>query len=109
KVSLEDGSDSRIQAMVKALNSSIDVLAKSSAHNRIAIAVFNGSSDTLLELTEIKDIPGHVRTSGTYLTMSQFSGTTGQDDGKAQITSSINQKTVSTAGGTNIQAGLYEG
>lgn len=109
KVSLEDGSDSRIQAMVKALNSSIDVLAKSSAHNRIAIAVFNGSSDTLLELTEIKDIPGQVRTSGTYLTMSQFSGTTGQDDGKAQITSSINQKTVSTAGGTNIQAGLYEG
>ena len=58
KVSLEDGSYTYIYSMVKALNSSIDVLAKSSAHNRIAIAVFNGSSDTLLELTEIKDIPG---------------------------------------------------
>lgn len=107
-VSDPTGADSRINAMVESLNSAIDMLVQSNENNRIAIAVFNGSSETLPELTEAEDILGRVQ-DGRYLELTSFSGTGGQDNGTAQVTCNINSGTVSTDGGTNIQAGLYEG
>lgn len=47
-VSASDGSDSRIQAMVDSLNSAVDLLVENNENNRIAVAVFNASSGTLL-------------------------------------------------------------
>lgn len=77
-VSDPTGADSRINAMVESLNSAIDMLVQSNENNRIAIAVFNGSSETLLELTEAEDILGRVQ-DGRYLELTSFSGTGGQD------------------------------
>lgn len=108
-VSAADGSDSRIRAMVDSLNSAVDLLAESNENNRIAVAVFSGSSDTLLELTEVGEITDIVPGGGEYFSLTSFSGTSGADNGKATVTCNINQQQTETAGGTNIHAGLYEG
>ena len=48
-VSQEDGSDSRIQYMVNALNSAIDTLARANPDNRVAIVTFNSTGAVLLK------------------------------------------------------------
>lgn len=108
-VSASDGSDSRIQAMVDSLNSAVDLLVENNENNRIAVAVFNASSGTLLDLTEAGDIAAAVPDGGEYFSLTSFTGTTGADDGAAEVTCNINNQTANTGSGTNIQAGLYEG
>lgn len=108
-VSASDGSDSRIRAMVDSLNSAADLLVESNENNRIAVTVFNGSSATLLELTETGEIEDIVPDGGKYFSLSSFTGTSGADNGRAEVTCNINQRQTGTAGGTNIHAGLYEG
>lgn len=44
-VSRSDGSDSRIQYMVEALNSAIQTLAEANPNNRVAIVTFNRSGE----------------------------------------------------------------
>lgn len=95
--------------MVDSLNSAVDLLVESNENNRIAVTVFNGSSATLLELTETGEIEDIVPDGGEYFSLSSFTGTSGADDGRAEVTCNINQRQTGTAGGTNIHAGLYEG
>lgn len=102
------GDDSRIKAMVDALNASIDQLVKANDNNRIGIAVFNGTGSVLMELTDAATIKSKVG-EGSYITLQSFSGTEGQDNGNATIFCNMNGASAATAGGTNIQAGLFQG
>ena len=101
--------DSRIQAMITALNSTIDTLVKANPENRIAIAVFNGSSGVLLgDLTSGTAILEKV-SDGNYLEITDYNYTPGADGGRAEVTCNINGANATTGGGTNIQAGLFAG
>lgn len=100
--------DSRIKAMVDALNASIDQLVKANDNNRIGIAVFNGTGSVLMELTDAATIKSKVG-EGSYITLQSFSGTEDQDNGNATIFCNMNNASAVTAGGTNIQAGLFQG
>ena len=115
-VSRSDGSDSRIQYMVEALNSAIQTLAEANPNNRVAIVTFNRVGSTLLPLTELSEenLQGiQVPEDGSapaYLELTSFSGTTGKDDGKARVTCHIgSDRSAETDSKTNIQYGLYEG
>lgn len=99
--------DSRIKAMVDALNENISILAQANSENRIGVAVFNGTGRVLMGLTRVKDF--HPIQNDPYFTLSYFSGTNGRDDGHATVTCNMNGETANTAGGTNVQAGLYQG
>lgn len=99
--------DSRIKAMVDALNTNIAALAESNQENRIGVAVFNASASVLMPLTPVRDF--ETIENGQYFTLQSFSGTEGKDDGKATVLCNMNGQPASTAGGTNIQAGLYQG
>ena len=109
-VSNPDGSDSRIKAMVDAMNQTIDALAQSNPKNRIGIVVFNRAHRDMLPLTELSgDNLARVH-NGEYLRLENFTGTRGQDNGHAWVYCDINggvrQETDSK---TNIQSGLYYG
>lgn len=109
-VSNPDGSDSRIKAMVDAMNQTIDALAKANPENRIGIVVFNRAHRDMLQLTELNgDNLNQVR-NGQYLRLESFRGTHGQDNGHAwvdcDIKGGVRQETDSK---TNIQSGLYYG
>ena len=118
-VSRGDGSDSRINYMVDALNSTIDALVKDSdpEHpNRIGIVYFNRTGQTLLPLTELSEtnVTGVQDRNDDgepdYVSLSSFSGTPGQDNGKATVTCYIeHQRSANTDSKTNIQYGLYTG
>lgn len=99
--------DSRIYAMVQALNESIDTFVKASDKNRIAISVFNGTGSVLMGLTETGDIKKQIQSGENYITLTNF------DEAKERATIQCNMVSgkpkVTTAGGTNIQAGLYQG
>lgn len=99
--------DSRIKAMVDALNESISVLAQANSENRIGVAVFNGTGRVLMPLTRVEGFQSIE--NNQYFTLSDFSGTDGLDDGEATVTCNMNGETANTAGGTNVQAGLYQG
>ena len=105
KVTTEN--DSRIYAMVQALNESIDTFVKASDKNRIAISVFNGTGSVLMGLTETGDIKKQIQSGENYITLTNF------DEAKERATIQCNMVSgkpeVTTAGGTNIQAGLYQG
>ena len=100
--------DSRIKAMVDALNENISILAEASSENRIGVAVFNGTGRVLMELTKVSGFADRIR-DGEYFSLTRFSGTNGQDNGNATVTCNMNGATADTAGGTNVQAGLYQG
>lgn len=109
-VSNPDGSDSRIKAMVDAMNQTIDALAKANPENRIGIVVFNRAHRDMLQLTKLNgDNLNQVR-DGEYLRLEGFTGTHGQDNGHAwvdcDIKGGVRQETDSK---TNIQSGLYYG
>lgn len=100
---------SRIQAMITSVNNAIDALVKANPQNRIAIAVFNGSSTTLLpNLTTGTAILQQV-SDGNYLSIYDYTYTHGRDGGRADVRCNINDTTTSTGGGTNIQAGMFAG
>lgn len=100
---------SRIQAMITSVNNAIGALVKANPKNRIAIAVFNGSSTALLpNLTTGADILQHVR-DGNYLSIYGYTYTPDRDGGRADVRCNINGETTSTGGGTNIQAGMFAG
>ena len=101
--------DSRIQALVDSVNDAIGTLVKANPENRIAIAVFNGSSTALLpKLTTgseiLKEVP-----DGNYLEITSYTHTPNEDKGAAQVTCNINKNKANTDGGTNIQAGMFAG
>lgn len=109
-VSDPNGSDSRIKAMVDAMNQTIDALAKANPDNRIGIVVFNRAYHVMLPLIELNGDNLNQVHNGEYLRLERFTGTHGQDDGHAWVDCDINggvrQETDSK---TNIQSGLYYG
>ena len=100
--------DSRIKAMVDALNENISILAEASSENRIGVAVFNGTGRVLMKLTRVAEFDNNIR-KDQYFSLTSFNGTNGQDNGNARVTCNMNGETADTAGGTNVQAGLYQG
>lgn len=105
---VDNKENSRIKAMVDALNTNIAALAASNQENRIGVAVFNGTGNVLMPLTAVKDFSDKV-TDGQYFTLQSFSGAEGAEDGQATVLCNMNGEPANTAGGTNIQAGLYQG
>ena len=103
---------SRLKAMVEALNSSIDALVKDNENNRIGIVVFNGTASTLMGLTDAKTIANEVPSAegqvGEYLEVTRFKPYRGSSrwEANATVRCNINMESADTAGGTNIQAGL---
>lgn len=106
--------ESRLQAMVNAMNSAIDTLVKANPQNRIAIVTFNGSCTegqalmpTLMTgeeiLEQVKD--------GQYLEIRNYDQhlLVGADKATADVYCAATKRTASTSGGTNIQAGLFRG
>ena len=104
--------NSRLQAMVDSMNSAIDILVKANPQNRIAIVTFNGACEDeqalISQLTTGEEVLQKVD-KGNYLEISDYNYTVGKDDGKAKVYCNITNKTASTAGGTNIQSGLFRG
>lgn len=99
--------NSRLLAMVNALNDSIDTLVQDNENNRIGIAVFNGTAMTLLPLTQVSEF-GNVQ-NGQYLEITAFDRYTSASDkqeANARVQCNINNASADTAGGTNIQAGM---
>lgn len=105
-----DNGLSRIANTVTAVNASIDKLMTMNDYTRVAVVVFSNTATTLLPLDHYAK-----RTDGTttydYLTLnSPYAGgnveltvrATGDENGY------INEE-IDVSGGTNIQAGLYEG
>lgn len=109
-VSKSDGSDSRIKAMVDAMNETIDALAKANPENRIGIVVFNRAYREMLPLTKLNGENLNRVSNGEYLRLENFTGTSGQDDGHAWVYCDINHgERQETDSKTNIQSGLYYG
>lgn len=119
----DKANNSRLYAMVDAVNSAIDKLVKSNPQNRIAIVAFSGNlpeKQLLPELTTGKDLLRKV-VNGNYLSLENWNqGVDGDDGGEdpnrkdhddasADVVCNYNNYKVSTAGGTNIQAGLFAG
>lgn len=99
-------SQSRLQAMVDSLNTTIATLVEDNPDNRIGIAVFNGTASTLLNLTEARNINVP---SGNYLQITKFdpyTSTSDKREAEATVHCNINNRDAITAGGTNIQAGM---
>lgn len=105
----EGRANSRLLAMVNAMNETIDTLVKDNEHNRIGIAVFNGTASTLLPLTEVSDFR-NVQ-DGQYLEITRFElyQSSTKQEANATVLCNINNVSADTAGGTNIQAGMEEG
>lgn len=108
--------NSRIKAMVDALNKSIDTLVKDNDLNRIAIVAFANKSSVMLELTSAADIKQNMGASTEYLTLNNFTDIKYNEGSKLwDATTSVtcrmgqHENTISTSGGTNIQAGLHTG
>lgn len=104
---------SRLYSMVNALNTAVDRLVDANEDNRIGVAVFNGTAQTMMELTTAEEIQNTV-SDGNYFEVTSFTlkDKENEDDKQeadATVTCNINSKAIATDGGTNIQAGLYEG
>lgn len=95
--------DSRIRAMVDALNENIAVLAGAGSENRIGVAVFNGTGRVLMPLTKVSDF--ETIENGQYFSLKEFD----EKNGEATVVCNMNNQSAVTAGGTNVQAGLYQG
>lgn len=109
-VSNPDGSDSRIKAMVDAMNQTIDALAKANPENRIGIVVFNRAYREMLPLTKLTELNLGAVNNGEYLRLENFTGTRGEDDGHAWVSCDIRGgQRRETDSKTNIQSGLYYG
>lgn len=106
---------SRLQAMVDSVNTTIDTLVKANPQNRIAIVTFNGNVDVdntgnFLDLTTGDQILEQVK-DGEYLRISKWKSgdDENKDDTSATVYCNISKNSADTAGGTNIQAGLFRG
>lgn len=100
---------SRIQALVDSVNEAIDTLIQTNSQNRIAITAFNGASKVILsELTSGEEMLGKVK-DGKYLEITDYGYSSSEKETVATVECHINGATAKTAGGTNIQAGLFSG
>lgn len=116
-VNTDNASGSRIEALVNAVNESIDDLRNNNPDNRVAIVYFNKIGFQLIGLTTLSDSnlanadSEKINGIPQYLKIDSFSGTQGMDDGEAKILCNIGDEKicVTTDSKTNIQYGLFEG
>lgn len=103
---------SRLYSMVNALNTAVGRLVEANEDNRIGVAVFNGTAYEMMPLTTAKDIAGKVE-DGNYFSITSFQLKEKKEGDKQEADATVccnyNDKEIATAGGTNIQAGLYKG
>ena len=103
---------SRLYSMVNALNTAVGRLVEANEDNRIGVAVFNGTAYEMMPLTSAKEIAGEVK-DGNYFSITSFQLKEKKDGDKQEADATVccnyNDKEIATAGGTNIQAGLYKG
>lgn len=103
---------SRLNSMVNALNKAVGRLVAANEDNRIGVAVFNGTAYEMMPLTTAKDIAGKVE-DGNYFSITSFQLKEKKEGDKQEADATVccnyNDKEIATAGGTNIQAGLYKG
>lgn len=103
---------SRLYSMVNALNTAVGRLVEANEDNRIGVAVFNGTAYEMMPLTTAKDIAGKVE-DGNYFSIISFQLKEKKEGDKQEADATVccnyNDKKIATAGGTNIQAGLYKG
>ena len=104
---------SRLYSMVNALNTAVERLVETNEDNRIGVVVFNGTAQMMMELTTAKEIQNKVN-DGNYFEVTSFTlkekeNVDDKQEADAEVTCHINDETIATGSGTNIQAGLYEG
>lgn len=104
---------SRLYSMVNALNTAVERLVETNEDNRIGVVVFNGTAQMMMELTTGKEIQNKVN-DGNYFEVTSFTlkekeNVDDKQEADAEVTCHINDETIATGSGTNIQAGLYEG
>lgn len=103
---------SRLYSMVNALNTAVGRLVEANEDNRIGVAVFNGTAYEMMPLTYAKDIADKVK-DGNYFSITSFQLKEKKGDSKQEADATVccnyNDNEIATAGGTNIQAGLYKG
>lgn len=107
---VEAQAESRLQAMVNSLNSAIDQLVTANENTRIGIVTFNDKATNVYTLDQVTKRAGQ-----DYLNITSFqiyTSSSNKREANATIEFRLNESTTSTAdtaGGTNIQAGLYLG
>lgn len=107
---VEAQAESRLQAMVNSLNSAIDQLVTANENTRIGIVTFNDKATNVYTLDQVTKRAGQ-----DYLNITSFQiyiSSSNKREANATIEFRLNESTTSTAdtaGGTNIQAGLYLG
>lgn len=107
---VEAQAESRLQAMVNSLNSAIDQLVTANENTRIGIVTFNDKATNVYTLDQVTKRAGQ-----DYLKITSFqiyTSSSNKREANATIEFRLNESTTSTAdtaGGTNIQAGLYLG
>lgn len=107
---VEAQAESRLQAMVNSLNSAIDQLVTANEDTRIGIVTFNDKATNVYTLDQVTKRAGQ-----DYLNITSFqiyTSSSNKREANATIEFRLNESTTSTAdtaGGTNIQAGLYLG
>lgn len=107
--------DSRIAALVDALNKSIYQLQMDNAENRIGVVYFNRIGHEWLDLQELGEkFPEDINQDGIpdYFSLESFTGTEEKDDGAATVKCNFGKESGSTAktdSKTNIQFGLNVG
>lgn len=103
---------SRLNSMVNALNKAVGRLVAANEDNRIGVAVFNGTAYEMMPLTTAKEIAGEVK-DGNYFSITSFQLKEKKEGDKQEADATVrcnyNDNEIATAGGTNIQAGLYKG
>lgn len=100
---------SRLNSMVKSLNSAIDTLVNANQNNRIGVVIFNGESKEMMSLQEVTPRENKDYFEISSFTLKEKSDPDAKQEANASVTCNINNKTMQTAGGTNIQAGLNTG
>ncbi len=103
--------ESRLQVMVDSLNNAFTALKNANPQNRVGVVVFNGSATEMLPLQTLANTTGIQ--NNEYFTITRFdpydSTSSGKREAYSKVTCNLNGKGIETAGGTNIQSGMYLG
>lgn len=103
---------SRLQVMVDSLNEAFTALKNANPQNRVGVVVFNGGATEMLSLRTLENTDNIQ--NNQYFSITQFEPYESSSSNKREAHSSVKcnlsgGKEISTAGGTNIQSGLYMG
>lgn len=113
--SMTTGTDGRIQKMVNATNSAIDIIMSANPNNRFGVYYFNTVGNTLMSMASyISPDTGDSNPANRYISYSGSGSSISVVAGLTKTTidgtsSTTTASTVSTAAATHTQYGLYTG